>query len=312
MKTYFNFSLTGKQFFSIWLLLLILFFVPYVWLIAAFKDIQPGDTPPLVLFPTLFVLCVVAFIFTFYITKLIIENIQYKEENLRFEGEFGKFARTVLWGILLTIITLGIYGPWFIRKIQCFFVNNSSYKEDKFSFEGKGGKLLVILLLTLFLPMIIIQSITVGLMAMSGGFVLLTGLFSGIIQVVTSFIMIPYMYYVYKWMVNINYKDYNIRWETNFWSSVGKIALETLLCMITLGIYFPIAMLELYHYFAGKTFAVSENGTKRFGYENKPSKEFWFIWGQTLLTIITLGIYYPWAFCKISQRIFNKTYLESL
>jgi len=30
------------------------------------------------------------------------------------------------------------------------------------------------------------------------------------------------------------------------------------------------------------------------------------------LTIITLGIYYPWAYCNITGRILSKTYTEQI
>ena len=87
------------------------------------------------------------------------------------------------------------------------------------------------------------------------------------------------------------------------------IAFEILLTIITLGIYFPIAMIRLYKYFADKTIANGTDRKLKFGYDIDPLNDFLFIWGQTLLTIITLGIYYPWAFCKIGKRILSKTYL---
>ena len=45
-----------------------------------------------------------------------------------------------------------------------------------------------------------------------------------------------------------------------------------------------------------------------FGFELEPIPDFLFIWGQTLLAIITLGIYYPWAMAKIGKRVLAKTY----
>ena len=112
-------------------------------------------------------------------------------------------------------------------------------------------------------------------------------------------------------MVNIKYKEYHIRWNTEFFPSVGKIALEIILSMITLGIYFPLAYLRLYKYFSGKTQSnVVDNKRIQFGYDIDPKNDFLMLWGQILLSIITLGIYYPWAFCKISKRVLGKTYIE--
>jgi uncharacterized membrane protein YjgN (DUF898 family) len=111
-------------------------------------------------------------------------------------------------------------------------------------------------------------------------------------------------------MANIKFKNYDIQWETSFWSSSAKIALEIFLSVITLGIYLPLAGLKLYQYFSERTIARSETCTKKFGYDIEPLNDFLFLWGQYLLAIITLGIYYPWALCKISDRILGKTYAE--
>lgn len=60
----------------------------------------------------------------------------------------------VLLGFFLSIITLGIYIPWFIKDITGFFVDNSSYDSETMKFKGKGGKLFVIITLSLVLPII--------------------------------------------------------------------------------------------------------------------------------------------------------------
>jgi uncharacterized membrane protein YjgN (DUF898 family) len=131
-------------------------------------------------------------------------------------------------------------------------------------------------------------------------------------ELITIIIMIPYMYYFYKWIVNVKFMNYSIHWETNFWNSCGKLLLEIVLSIITLGIYYPYAILRLYQYFIDRTFAVSENRKKGFGYELEGGEDFLFLWGQLLLTAITLGIYFPWACCNITSRILCKTYTEKI
>jgi len=80
--------------------------------------------------------------------------------------------------------------------------------------------------------------------------------------------------------------------------------------VITIGIYFPMAMIKLYKYFAERTVAQSGEIKRKFGFETDNLHDFLFIWGQMLLTLITTGIYYPWAINKIGKRILNRTYLE--
>lgn len=309
MKNYFGFNLTGKKLLPIWLFFYFLFIAPYVILIMKMKDIQPGTTPSGMIFIFLFLLILVAFFISFYLVKkIMIENFTYKDKPISFNGKFGKFVGLIIGGLLLSIITLGVYMAWFIRSIHRFFVNNSVYENESLNFQGKGGRLFVILLLTIFLPIIVLTIIMTKLMMVNPGHI--SSNYMIIQQIITWIIMIPYMYFIYKWMVNIDYKDYNIKWETKFWNSCGKIAFEILLSVITIGIYFPMAIIKLYAYFTERTVAQSGEVKRKFGFDTDNINDFLFIWGQTLLTIVTLGVYYPWSISKIGKRILSRTYLE--
>ena len=57
-------------------------------------------------------------------------------------------------GVLLSIITLGIYSPWFIVKMRTFFTDNSNYGNEAFSFKGDGGELLKIYLVGILLTIV--------------------------------------------------------------------------------------------------------------------------------------------------------------
>ena len=306
MKNYFDFYLTGKKLLPIWIVFLLAFLAPYIAIVVMMKDILPGETPPMFIFPLIFLLLVIAFVITFYMVKLAVVNVAYQEKNLAFRGSFGRFIGVVLLGSFLSIITLGVYLAWFIRNLHRFFVDNTSYGSNGLRFQGKGAKLFVIILLTLMLPM-------VGLSVIMMQFFLDCSqdlMFSIASQMVTMIIMIPYLYYFYKWMIDIKYKEYSISWKTKFWAAFGKIAIEFLIMMLTVGIYMPLAYLRLYKYFAERTVAESSDNQLTFGYDIDQLGDFLFIWGQLLLTIVTVGIYYPWAFCKIGKRILSKTYLE--
>jgi len=307
MKTYFDFTLTGKKFFPVWILFIVLLIVPYGFLLFEINDMQPGEIPDMSFFLLPVAMFFVAFILTFYMARLLIEGIGYKDKSIVFNGTFGEYMVKVLLGFFLSIITLGIYIPWFVKDITGFFVDNSSYDSETFKFKGKGGKLFVILTLSLVLP-IIIMSIILGVYFYMNNPTELSK-YSILSQLLMTIILIPYMYLVYRWMANVDYKNFNIRWKTNFWDSCNKIALQMVLTFITIGIYFPMAVVKLYKYFADRTVAISDEKKLNFGYDIERSKDFLFLWGQVLLVIVTLGIYYPWALCKIGKRILNKTYL---
>ncbi len=260
--------------------------------------------------PAIFFIYAFALLLTFYVTKLFIEGVEYKEKPFAFNGDVLKFIGIFLLGLLFCIITIGIYTPWFIRKIQKFFIDNSSYEANPLEFKGKGGELFVIILVTYLIPYVFILMLTKIFMMFD--LIHAYPVVTGIVQVITMFIMIPYTYFVYKWMVNVRYKSYSIAWQTDAWDSCGTILIQYLLTLITIGIYYPLAMLRLYKYFAGKTIATGDNGSKKFGYDLEAGSDFLFLWGQILLTLVTLGIYYPWAACKIGERVLGKTYSEEI
>ena len=321
MKNYFKFNLTGQKLLPVWLLYMFLFLIPYIYIqfrLQGMKN-QPGVDHQQALqhmsgmlkwYGVMLILFVVRNAIAFFIAKMSIENTEFKLKNFEFNGRFGEFMGIIILGIFLTIITLGIYSPWFIKKVVDFFSENSSHESNNFKFNGKGINLFVII--TLFIIAIVILSVIciialVGSLNHTSSPTGTIGLFLTILV-----LMIPYIYYVSKWSVDFTFKGYHIRWETELWESMGKIALELLLSVITLGIYSPLAYIKLYQYFAERTIAESETNSKTFGYDIEPGNDFLFIWGQILLSIITLGIYYSWAYCKVTDRILSKTYSEDI
>ena len=71
------------------------------------------------------------------------DGTQYK---LRFTGEGGDLFGTAFVGYLLTMITFGIYLPWFICKMRKWFMSHTQIDENgqpvgAFDFVGEGGEL---------------------------------------------------------------------------------------------------------------------------------------------------------------------------
>lgn len=327
MKNYFQFKLNGKQLLPVWLLFMVLFLIPYIFVQIKIQGFSSHSADPhgamqavggiFKWYGVMIFLLVVEYSILFFFAKLVIEVIEFKETSLQFIGKFGQFLMILIPGFILTIITLGIYGPWFYADMCRFFAKNTSHDSNSFEFKGKGGDLFLIVLLAVILPMIaMIAGVAIftfkKLAQGTSASVSNTTSMSIMMFIMIIIIFIPYMYFIYKWMVNFKFKEYSIKWRTDFWSSVGKIVIELFLSAITVGIYLPLAGLKLYSYFSERTIASTESVSKRFGYDIEPMGDFLFIWGQYLLTIITLGIYYPWAFCKIASRVLNKTYLEEI
>lgn len=310
MKNYFKFKLEGKQFLPVWLLGYFLVIVPYIAMFILNNRAVANHEKPYALLIFIPILFITGPALYFYITKMTIENVALSNETLQTKLSFGKFFGIYTGGLLLSIITLGIYSPWFIKKMQDFFTNNTSYKSREFTFLGEGGKLWLIITLSLILPIILVAVLFHSYLVPG---IEQTFVERCVRQAITTFLMIPYIYYVYKWMVNIKFNNYHIQWDTELMPSLGKVALEVTLSIITFGLYYPMALLKLYHYFIHKTKSnVVDNQQIQFGYDLAPKEDYLYLLGQGLLTLITLGFYYPWAFANIGKRILDKTYMEKV
>lgn len=333
MKNYFKFNLTGKQVLPVWLIFMVVFLIPYGFVqykIQGFKAQGQDPHEAMNLLGDMFKwygvmagLIFVEYAMAFFFLQLGIQAIELKEKSIVFVGKFSKFLSLIISGFLLTIITIGIYSPWFLTKMYNFFAKQSSYDENSFEFKGTGGDLFLIMLFTIIIPMLFLFFIIMIIALIIGfrghgaaqtdtGLHSMVTVYAMIVVLIVMLVMVPYLYYTYKWKVNFTIKQYTIQWETSFWNAAGKIAAELALSLITFGIYAPLATLKLFKYFSEQTIAKSADNSKKFGYDIEPAKDFTFIWGQALLTIITLGVYTPWAVCKIAERVFGKTYVEEI
>lgn len=306
MKNYLNFSLTGKQIVPVWISFLLLFLAPYIGVIVFLQRLNLREGEGLYLIPILLVLVIIFIAFVFFMNRLIINGIEYKEKHLDFDGKFGEFLGILLLGILLSIITMGIYLPWFNTRLQKFFIGKTSLNGEHFSFLSKGWQLLIIYVFTALIPVSLLTAIIVSGIR----FLHFPEYISTLSGILNYIVLTPYMYLVYKWIVNVSYKNYIISWRTNFFSSVGFIFGQFVLSMITVGIYAPMAGLQLYRFFISRTYAISDESTRKFGFDDLGFKDFLFMWGQLLLILITVGIYLPWGYCKITHRYLSRTYLE--
>lgn len=345
MKSYLNFSLKGRQLFPVWLASFILFLIPFYFLIKEFFELiaseVPAGGPSLRFFLYFIILLAVSFTFLYYRARLVINSLEFNGFKIKCEFHLGKYIGIIISGLVLSIVTLGIYIPWFFKNLQRFFIHGASYNSHKFAFRGKGGKLLVIIALAVFIPFIVV------------GFIVFTVLNSNIeiwiykVLVIAS--LVSMIYLTFKWMVDIRYKNYLISLDTGFFRAMGKIGTELLLAVIlvfifqrltllsieiwrnsgffptfgkivielalaiiTAGFYFPMAFIRLYRYFAEHTRSNIVDGKQiTLGYDGDQVTDFLYIWKQILLTIITLGIYYPWAFCRIVTRVLNQTFLKT-
>ena len=84
--------------------------------------------------------------------KFMTDNSYYGTQPFSFTAEErGEFAKTVLIGFLLSIITLGIYSFWLAAAIERFIWGHTSIQNKKFSCTITGGTLFINTLIAMLL-----------------------------------------------------------------------------------------------------------------------------------------------------------------
>jgi len=305
-----EFELKGKDWIGLYLSFLIFYFGPNIGMQILSRKMKsdPSDLAGSFLILLLFCIMVISALILFTpLMKIVVNNVKIGNDRLVYTGKIKDFLLLNTGNLLLSFITLGIYFPWYVKKLTDYIVKNIIFKEIKFIFAGRGLHLFGLLIVTLLIPMILYIT----------GFVFLSKIyntnriFTSLSYVLVYVLMVPYCYYCYKWMVNIVYKNYKIRWSTSALSSMMVILRELCLTIITVFIYWPVAFSKLYQYFINRTVIEKE---RTILYSLKVKLDFFkvwkTIWGQVLLTIITFGIYGAWAYCNIIRLFINSTSIE--
>jgi uncharacterized membrane protein YjgN (DUF898 family) len=320
MRREFDFNLDAKRFLPVFLA----FFIPWLILegliivqsrrVEMMSDSTAGVFALLLLILALILLTVILYI---PILRKLVPAVSFNNQAFHFQGSIGKFFGLNILGIFLTAITLGIYGPWYFTRICRYLVGEVSHQDQPLEFAGRGGRLFLIFLLTIVLPMIPLVIIQTRLdPTIAANPLALRPFESFMLQLLAQLIfwsfIAAYLYEIYRWFfTNLHHRGYFLYWNTRFWPSVSLIWVQFLLSVVTLGIYLPAAYIRIYRYFVEHTEIRSDqDAVGRLGFDGQTSRGFGFLWGQILLTLITVGIYTPWAWAKVGKWFLSRTYVE--
>ena len=114
-----------------------------------------------------------------------------------------------------------------------------------------------------------------------------------------------------KWLLRFWYGNRCVASTATVWGGCWFIFGQMLLCLVTLCLYAPAACLKIYRYYIRKMVVGDEVVEARFGYDLKPWRDYFYLLGQGVLVFLTLGIYWPWGYARISERIINRIYVEN-
>lgn len=72
-----------------------------------------------------------------------LSRISWRGIRFSFRGQAGDFIKLFARDSVLTLLTLGLYYPWFAVRRHAFMVSNSYFGNERFRFDGHGRELLV-------------------------------------------------------------------------------------------------------------------------------------------------------------------------
>lgn len=316
-KEFLSYQLNPHKLVPYWFLFLLLLLLPYFSFFLSYLNIEDPTSVLGMVQENLVWVGLLTFVgycfFYFQIIKLSIHGLSFRGAFLKTDMSFGSFLGIIVLGIIFSVLSIGIYVPWFIKMLMTYFTNGTSYKDQHFDFKGSGGQLFII-----FIKWVILPSLVLGIgMALAGDFLLeafkrggnILIAFQILVQVLSYFLFIPFFYFSYKWRADVVFGYYDFEVKSEFWPSVKFIATQLFLTIITLGIYFPMAFSKMAERFIGETVADSATGIYTFEYHAVHSKDYQFYLVQMLLIVLTLGFYYPWAMSKIGAYVAGKTAL---
>lgn len=310
----FRFELTGKEIFVYFLVIILISIGINLYRTHIIKSISNEKDSSILLIRELYLIIalilylIIIVICQYYIIKKQIDSLFFNEIKFNFNGKLGEFLWINISSLFLLIITLFLYTPKYIQRMAKYYINNINYNDNNFDFYGKASNLFVIMLFSFFIPLILVAFIIIKFTAKLD-----------INESILRFIMIPidfiiytpFIFLLYKWIIQIKYLNYNIKLDAKFLKSVLFLLGQIVLSIITLSIYFPVALIKIYQYFLPKfSIANDENIEFQIKTDFIIFDSWKYLWGQIILSIITLGIYLPWAYCNIFNYIITKIYIE--
>ena len=128
---------TGKELF-IGYLKVVGFYLAFI-LLAALVGAVAGQGPQAVVQGLLGIAVFVLVPFAIYWSRAyLLSRTQWRGIRFGLVNDVPTFAKTFFLGYLLTLITLGIYGPFWTTELRRIMTNNSRFGSEHFRYDGIG------------------------------------------------------------------------------------------------------------------------------------------------------------------------------
>lgn len=272
-------------------------------------------------FPNFVVLSVVTpFVAIYLLSMLVFSFTKRSVEACGFQGEraeadyvFGIYYKRLLFGALMCVVTCGLYLPWFVADFTKSLVGGISFKGVKFDFHGTGIDLMSILILGLIMPFILLVVVSVAVTA--GGLLAesVVATIVGMVMIMVASVAIYSLGYALlaRWMLRLSYGDKVLKSNFSLLGATLYIIEQWAFTIFTLGLYAPMMSLRIVKYFVSEITCGEGRERVRLGMRLRSWRDWAYVWGHTLLVVVTLGIYTPWFYARLMNRFVPRIYIDS-
>lgn len=318
MRNYFSFSLRGKQLFPYWITVWTVSIAVAIY--VGISNARSAGTDPaldwhyaghvalqMLLY---YVTMLASYLFTFFSVRFTAEGLSLGGERLETRYEFRPYLLLCAKGLLFSVITFGIYLPWFIARVVRYFADNTVFRFNQFRFNGNPMTLFGFTAVFVLVPYVLLLALAESVMKQ---------LYAGNVSVsvwmlpaaIIFFILLCfYIALSMRWFMDFYYGPKRIATTVRGWRAGWFITGQLFLSIITVGFYAPMTTLRIYRYYVSRIVLGGETVEDRFGFTLDRWHDYGYLLGQMLLALITLGVYMPWAYAKIITRLFTHTFVE--
>jgi uncharacterized membrane protein YjgN (DUF898 family) len=136
----FTFTGTGKEMFKGFVKALIILGILFTISFILFNE-HKGEWGLLMIYIGIFLIMPLAIhgSYRYRMAKTMWRGIRFG-----YNGNRGELSKLFFGGVLLTIITIGFYGPWFYMKLRRYLIDHVRMGDARFSYSGQGGDFFVL------------------------------------------------------------------------------------------------------------------------------------------------------------------------
>lgn len=259
-------------------------------------------------------------IFFVFSAKHICKTLKIGSGRFTFFGTEKDYIRKNLKGLLFVFITFGLFLPWHIKNTVDYLARHTAFRSQKVVFLGSRSRivksfflciLFVFCIFFVFLTVVFSFTLFFGKAHPSSFFITDAPLFLILALIITFFF--SFMHSVNVWLFSFRWNSLIFSVQTKFVPFLLFVLYQSFLCVVSLGLYIPTFCMNYYRFFAVHMhIKTTHNKLFKIEFTGKNREGSLYLWGQIGLTLVTLGIYLPWAAANTIRYFITNTEIREV